>query len=136
MRFYATKTTSSKEAIDCLRQYFQSYSRPRSVVSDRGSAFTSDEFETFMDENNINHVKIATGSPQANGQIERINRDLAPMLAKVTNDANVKTWYKMLDQTEHAINNTINRSTGKTPSQLLFGLDQRGPKMDLLKEIV
>lgn len=37
---------------------------------------------------------------------------------------------------EYAINNTINRSTGKSPSQLVFGLDQRGKCEDNLKILV
>ena len=73
VKFYATKTTNSREAIDCLKQYFSYYSRPRTLVSDRGSAFTSGEFSELLNENNVKHVKIATGSPQANGQAERVN---------------------------------------------------------------
>lgn len=36
------------------------------IISDRGSAFTSAEFADFFSEYDIKHVKIATGSPQAN----------------------------------------------------------------------
>lgn len=41
VKLYATKTTSSKEAIYHLSDYFQNYSKPRIIVSDRGAAFTS-----------------------------------------------------------------------------------------------
>jgi len=37
-----------------------------------------------MGEYNIKHIEIATGSPQANGQVERVNRILGPMIAKLT----------------------------------------------------
>lgn len=50
------------------------YSRPLRIISDRGTSFTSREFEEFIKEQNIKHIKIATASPQANGQVERINR--------------------------------------------------------------
>ncbi|XP_043478302.1 uncharacterized protein LOC122508807, partial [Leptopilina heterotoma] len=58
--------------------------RPKTIVSDRGTCFTSSDFKNFIDENNVNHVLIATASPKANGQVERINRVLGPMLAKIT----------------------------------------------------
>jgi len=136
VRLYSTKTTNTREAMTHLSQYFQNYSRPRVIISDRGSAFTSHEFEEFMKEHKITHIKIATGSPQANGQVERINRILSPMLAKLSDNENSKQWYKILEQAEFAINNTVNRSTGKTPCQLLFGADQRGLIIDGLKDLV
>jgi len=114
VRLYSTKTTNAKEAMTYLSHYFQNYSRPRVIISDRGSAFTSHEFE----------------------EVERVNRILSPMLAKLSDNENGRQWYKMLEQTEFAINNTVNRSTGKTPCQLLFGADQRGPVIDGLKEMV
>lgn len=79
VKLYATKTTSTKEAIDCLSQYFANYSRPKVIISDRGSCFTSVEFKEFLDDNNVKHIKIATGSPKANGQVERVNRILTPI---------------------------------------------------------
>jgi len=36
-----------------------------------------------MLEFDIKHMKTATGSPQPNGQVERINRSLGPMIAKL-----------------------------------------------------
>jgi len=60
------------------------YSRPRRIISDRGTCFTSFEFSSFLSERNIGHVKVATAAPQANGQVERINRVLTPMLGKLS----------------------------------------------------
>ena len=136
VKLYATKTTSSKETINCLMQYFENYSRPSVIVSDRGTSFTSKDFEEFLLENHIKHVKIATASPQANGQAERVNRVLTPILAKLSDDTCGKYWFKILAQAEHALNNTVNKATGETPSRLLFGVDQRGQSVDELKEFV
>lgn len=103
------------------------------LITDRGTSFTSGEFEEFMRENNIEHVKIATASPQANGQVERYNRMLAPMLGKLYEG---KDWHKSLDEIEFAVNNTVNRATGETPSRLLFGVEQRGKIVDAVREYV
>lgn len=67
VKLYAIKTTASRETIKCLRDYFNVYSKPKILISDRGTSFTSKEFEEFMNECSVKHVKIATTSPQANG---------------------------------------------------------------------
>jgi len=71
------------------------------IISD-GSAFISHEIEKFMKEHKIIHIKIATGSPQANSQVERINRILSPMLAKLSDNENGRQWYKMLEKAKFA----------------------------------
>jgi hypothetical protein len=108
--------------VNCLKTYFQFYSRPSRIVSDRGTAFTSRELDDFLKINNITHVKLARISPKSNGQIERYNRDLTPMLSKLSLLKN--KWDKFLSKVEFAMNNTYSRSTHKTPCMLLFGVNQ------------
>lgn len=84
VNLYPANSTSTKEVIRSLEKYFGYYSRPRRIISDRGTCFTSLEFESFLLKNNVTHVKVATASPQANGQVERVNRVLTPMLSKLT----------------------------------------------------
>lgn len=134
IKLYATKTTNSAEVIQHLRQYFQNYSAPRVLISDRGTAFTSQEFCTFMNDNDVQHVLIATGSPQANGQVERMNRTITPMIAKLHNNNVQKKWYQVLPEVEFSLNNSVNKSTGETPSKLLFGLNQRGIVQDAIAQ--
>jgi len=136
VRLFPTKSTNAREAICCLQQFFQSYDKPKTIISDRGSAFTSQEFEDFLKDQEIQHIKIAVGSPQANGQVERVNRVIAPCIAKLSDVGEGCQWYKVLPEIEYAINNTVNRSTGTTPSQLVFGINQQGPCVDRLKDIV
>lgn len=134
IRLYATRSTSSRESICCLEQYFRYYSSPKTVISDRGSCFCSKEFESFMQKFEIKHVKIATGSPQANGQAERVNRVMKPMLAKLVDSADRTNWYKLLPRIEYALNNASHKSTGDTPSRILFGVDQRMQSADNVRE--
>ncbi|GFT12603.1 pro-Pol polyprotein [Trichonephila clavipes] len=55
-----------------------------------GSAFTSKLFNDYCDEENIQHLQIATGVPRGNGQVERINRTLIPVLTKLSLDDSTK----------------------------------------------
>lgn len=130
VKLYPTKHASTSEAIRCLDDYFVNYSRPGVIISDRGASFTSREFCDFVNGNDVKHILIATGSPQANGQVERINRILTPMLAKLVDNENGKYWYKVLRNVEYSLNNTLNKSIGTTPSEALFGISQRGKVRD------
>lgn len=133
-KLYAVKSTTAAEVIDCLKLYFRAYSRPRSIVSDRGTCFTSRDFSEFASKNNIVHIKVATLSPQSNGQVERINRIVTPMLSKEADENTTSKWYTSIEKIEFALNNTVNRSTGHSPSVLLFGVDQKGDLCDRIRE--
>lgn len=133
VKLCATKTTNSSEVIKSLKTYFEYYSRPLRIVSDRGSCFTSREFEDFMKEHNVQHVKIATASPQANGQVERLNRTILPMIAKLADERNTH-WSNVLKIVEFTINNVVSKATNECPSTLLFGLRQRGAVIDELRK--
>lgn len=105
-----------------MENYFKNYSKPTRVISDRGTAFTSKQFEEFLKLQGISHVLVATNAPRANGQVERLNRDIIPRISKLTTDT--EHWDEIIPQVEFSINNSVNKSTGYTPSQLLFGINQ------------
>jgi len=134
VKLFPVNSTSTKEVNICFSKYFQYYSRPRRIVSDRGTCFTSLEFAKFLLENNIEHVKVATASPQANGQVERVNRTVKAMLAKITEPIKHEDWSKLLVKAEYAINNSMHSTTKELPSVLLFGVQQRGCNIDALTE--
>lgn len=136
VKLYAVNTTSTKEVCAAIQKYFDYYSRPRRIIADRGTCFTSLEFVSFVAERNIQHIKNAVASPQANGQVERVNRVMGRMLGKLTNPINHADWSRLLSRVEYAINNSVHSSTQETPSKLLFGVTQRGPEIDKLTELL
>lgn len=133
-KLYAVISTSAKEVMTCLEKYFQYYGRPRRIISDQGSCFTGLDFTAFLKKHNIEHVKIAVASPQANGQVERVNRTLKAILGKLSEPIDHANWVQMLPKVEFALNNTKHSSTKFTPSELLFGVLQRGIEVDELTE--
>ncbi|KYB26210.1 hypothetical protein TcasGA2_TC033891 [Tribolium castaneum] len=111
--------------------------KPKRIISDNDTAYTSNKFRVFMQENGIQHILTATRTPQANGQIERVNRPLTAILSKFVSN-HTSTWDKKLVDVEYAINNSVNRVTGETPARLLFGIEQVRNDDDLrelIKEI-
>ncbi|KAI8116342.1 Transposon Tf2-11 polyprotein [Lucilia cuprina] len=136
VKLYPVKSVSSKEVCMSLQKYFDNFSRQVRIIIDRGTCFTSVEFSEFLSQNNINHVKISVASPQANGQVERVNRILKSMLAKLTEPVTHADWVSKLVNVEYALNNTIHATTHKYPSVLLFGVKQRGRIVDELTEFL
>lgn len=134
VKVYPATSTSTKEVCRALEKYFEFYSRPSRIISDRGTCFTSTEFTEFIEKHNIQHIKNASASPQANGQVERINRILKNMLGKLTEPLQHSDWTKQIKHVEYAINNTLQKSIGTSPSQVLFGVKQKGPEVDYLTE--
>lgn len=134
VKLYPTKTTATQEVINQLITHFSNYSRPRTIISDRGTAFSSGEFKEFCKENNVQHISTATHSPKANGQVERVNRVLGPMISKLINNDEKRYWYVVISEIEFAINNTQHKTTNETPSKLLFGVEQRGKVVDVIRE--
>ena len=63
VKLYSVNKTSSKEVCASLDKYFEYYSRPRKIISDRGICFTSLEFSSFLLDGNIEHTKVAVCSP-------------------------------------------------------------------------
>lgn len=135
VKVYPTKSTGTIEVINKLKRYFSDYSLPIRIVSDRGSCFTSKKFDSFCKQRDIIHTSIATDSPQSNGQAERQNRTLIPVLAKLIDFDNDKNWDTVLDDAEYAINNSINRSIKTTPSMALFGVNQ-SKENDLIRNFM
>lgn len=136
VKLYSVNSTSTKEIHACLDKYSEHYSRPRLVISDQGTCFRSLEFEAYLLNNNVEHVKTATASPQGNGQVERVHRVIKTMLAKISEPIQHSDWSKLLTRVEYAINNSVHSVTKETPSKLLFGVNQRGKDIDALSEFL
>ncbi|GFW83640.1 retrovirus-related Pol polyprotein from transposon 17.6 [Trichonephila clavipes] len=130
---YPVKTVSAESALEKLKQQQKTFGNPIRIISDRGSAFTSKLFNDYCDEENIQHLQIATGVPRGNGQVERIHRTLIPVLTKLSLDDSTK-WYKYVDRLQRILNSTISRSTKWTPFELLVGIKMRNKEDILIKD--
>lgn len=121
---YATKSTSAVNAIERLRKQSYVFGNPRRIVSNGGSAFTSREFEEYCRTEGINHQLITVGIPRANGQVERVNRTLIPLLTKLS-ASKPHEWYKYLDVAQLYLNATTHRSVGVAPFRVPLGVNPR-----------
>ena len=126
---YPTKSTTSNEVIQKLELQRKTVGNPVNIMSDKGTAFTSIEFENYCQEHNIQHFKITAGLPRANGQVERINSIIIPVLTKLS-IKDPTQWFKHVDEVQRLLNSTYQRSINTTPFELLIGIKMK-TKRDL-----
>lgn len=122
----AVKNTKSSSSIAVFRDYFALFGVPHRLITDRGTSFTSSNFKAFMSEKGVRHVLNAVATPRANGQIERYNRTVLDSSTTMIHGKDEKNWDEHLSHVQWGLNNTLNKSTGKTPAELLFGLRLTG----------
>lgn len=120
---FPVKSTTSKEVIKHLTTLFQNLVTPKTLISDRGTAFTSQEFADFLSDNKIVHHQVAVAAPWANGLVERVNRFVKSSLKKVVQDHT--NWDTHMSSVQYAINNSHHSSLRASPSKILFGCEQQ-----------
>ena len=130
-----TKSTTSNEVISKLKLQSSVFGNPSQIVSDRGTAFTSTDFDEYCKAENITHTTITTGVSRSNGQIERLNSTIIAVLTKLSLEDPSK-WYKHVEKLQQVINSTYSRRVNTTPFELLFGI-KMNTKEDLkIKELI
>jgi hypothetical protein len=98
---------------------------PRSIVSDRDTKFIRHFWRTLWKKIGTNLMFSSAYHPQTDGQTKVVNRSLGDLLRSlVTKHHN--SWDNVLPQAEFAYNESVNRSTGKSPFEIVYGRQPRG----------
>lgn len=109
------RTTSSACVIKALRNIFAEQGLPEVLVSDNGTAFTSEEFKSFMKCNGIRHVLTPPYSPSTNGQAERFVQTVKNKLRSLAGtDIDIK-----LPRLLFGLRVSPSTVTGKSPAEML-----------------
>lgn len=115
--------TKTLPVLRFLEEIDDNFGYPSRIISDRGSAFMSKRFKEHCEQLNIKHVKTAVAIPRRNGQVERYNRMILDALSASISDEN--KWDREVYKVRWALNNTMNKGTGKSPAELLYGYRPR-----------
>lgn len=100
-------------------EIFNCYGVPEVVITDNGSQFRSKEFEFMLTGYGIGHQLTAVHSPQSNAS-ERVNRSINEALRSYIREDH-RQWDMFLGSINCALRNSIHRSIGKSPYQVIFG---------------
>ncbi|XP_055842902.1 uncharacterized protein K02A2.6-like [Episyrphus balteatus] len=114
---FIRKITSSK-IISILEEIFSRLGYPKSIKADNGRQFVSEEIKLFCKNNNINLITSPPYWPQANGEVENMNRSILKRL-QIAN-GNGTDYKKEIQKFILMYNVTPHGTTGKAPSELLY----------------
>jgi hypothetical protein len=67
----------------------------------------------------------STYHPHMDGKTEVVNRSLGDLLRRLVTEHH-NSWDNVLPQAEFAYNDSVNRSTGKIPFEIVYGRQPRG----------
>ena len=59
LEVHVMNSSTAEATVEKLRTTFATFGIPETVVSDNGTCFVSEVFQTFMSRNGIRHIKVA-----------------------------------------------------------------------------
>ncbi|UYV65505.1 hypothetical protein LAZ67_3004542, partial [Cordylochernes scorpioides] len=125
VRLSPVRNTSTQNVLKVMKSFVNDFELPDKIISDRGSCFTSRQFEEFCRGNGIHHTLNSTKHPQGNGMVERVNRTVLSTIAIGIEDPRRKDWDLKIKEVERDLNNAVNKTTNKTPFETLHGYSPR-----------
>lgn len=81
MHLYLTKYTDTREVMKNLTTFIDEWGLPDRLISVPGTCITSTGFQEFCTSTGIQQILNSSRHPQANGQVERVNRILISLLS-------------------------------------------------------
>jgi hypothetical protein len=103
---------------------FKHHGLPKAIVSDRDPRFTSDLWTELWKKLGTQLRMSTADHPQTDGQTEVVNRTINWMLrTTLEND----DWESRLPDIEFAYNSAVNRTTGKSPFEIVYGYLPKTP---------
>jgi hypothetical protein len=97
----------------------------RSIISDMDTKFVGHFWRTLWKRLGMNLSFISTYHPHTNGQTELVNKSLRNLLRSLVIEQG-REWDQILAQAEFAFNNSVNRSIGKSPFEIVYVIQPRG----------
>ena len=120
---YPLNDTKAENIAEGLIEFITRNGIPSKVLTDNGSQFTSEVMALTCQRLGITHIITVPYRPQGNGILERFHGTLKPLLAKAKS-ARID-WVQFLPLALSAIRAVPCRSTGFSPSELVFGRNNR-----------
>ena len=121
VKLVPAKNTKAIGVIRALEDFVLDFGAPVKIISDQGTCFKSNLFKDFCQKHGIIHVKTSPRHPQANGQVERVNSTLIPMLQAVIKKENGKDWDLRVKEVQCYLNELKNATLNLSPFEALFG---------------
>ena len=117
----------------CHEQLFSRFGLARSIQTDQGSNFQSNQFKQFLSEQDIKQARSTAYHPESQGALERFHQTFKTMLRTYCLEHD-KDWDSGVPLLLFAVRDSVHESLGFTPFELIFGHNVRTPlKSGLMK---
>lgn len=107
------RRANARRTITKMKEYFKQHCKPKGILSDHGSQFTSNLWTEFLEENEIKQHFSSIKHPQSN-VVKRYNKTIVQLLRIYINSKHTK-WPEYIQHIMSAINNSVNESSGYKP---------------------
>lgn len=116
--------SSTAVTVDALNSIFATHGLPVTLVSDNGTAFTSEEFKNYCKLSGIKHVTSAPRHPSTNGLAEKAVQIFKNCIKKMDQSLH---WNARINKFLFKYRNTPHSTTQETPARLLLNREVRTP---------
>jgi transposase InsO family protein len=114
------KTKSMQDLARALWRIICTYGTMKILQTDNGSEFVNTLLHELTEVYGIDHRLITPYHPQANGLVERANKEIGRAVKKAMEGA-MGAWETWLPTVQLGLNVQVNRRTATTPFALMFG---------------
>ncbi|KAG8378996.1 hypothetical protein BUALT_Bualt07G0042400 [Buddleja alternifolia] len=122
-----SKTLNATHVADLyFREIFKLHGIPKTITSDRDPKFMSHVWRTFWRKLGTKLQLSSSHHPQPDGQTEVVNRTLGNLLRSLIG-SNIHQWDLILAQAEFAYNRSSSQTTGKSPFEVVYGMNPTSP---------
>jgi hypothetical protein len=95
---------------------------PQAIVTDHGSHFRNNMMSELTEKLGLRHDSSTPYYPQANGQVEAINKVLITMIRRMIG-IHKTSWHTMLFSALWAYRTSVKSATGFMPFRLVYGME-------------
>ena len=117
---YALADRKATTVAKCLTDLAWKHGVPNKIIHDRAPEFLSEVLQETVELLGISQLPTSGGHPQTDGLVERFNRTLKQMLAKMVAKKG-RDWDTLLGPVLLAYRATPHASSGMSPFYLLYG---------------
>lgn len=135
-RFGAAGTLSDKRSetvANWMRQYIGTHSVPKVIMSDRGTEFSGEAFQSLCERCLIDHRFSSAYTPNVNGLVEKFN-DVVGRALRRASGRDPTRWHEELPFVVLGYNATLQTSTKHSPFRLLYGREPSLPLHNILPD--
>ncbi|XP_018406351.1 PREDICTED: uncharacterized protein K02A2.6-like [Cyphomyrmex costatus] len=128
---YPTKTISAQRTVEIMEDIFARFGIPETLVTDNGTQFISEKFQSFCLSYGIQHLRTPPFHPSSNGLTERFVDTFKRGLQKLTGGENIRNHLPIFLKQYRSTPN-VNVPNKVSPAEALIGRPMR-TVLDLLK---